>query len=181
MKKIFSASGFLFLAAFVSGFGGSAPVNPPPTVSTLDLDRYDGMWFEIARFEQTFQKGCVRSTAEYRVTSQSDTSAELSVLNRCTKESGGSSSAEAKAWVPDLSDPGKLRVRFFVFSSDYWILELGEGMREYSYTVVSNPKKSALWILSRTPGLPKETLDGILLRLRVMGFDTSKLVYDDWR
>jgi apolipoprotein D and lipocalin family protein len=99
------------------------------------------------------------------------------VLNECRLErpDGEPKRAEGYAKIDDPVSNAKLRVTFFwPFFGDYWILELGP---EYSYSVVGHPSRDYLWILSRTPQLPQATLDGILQRVRALGFDTSRLQY----
>ena len=140
------------------------------TVPTLDVGRYLGTWYEIARFPSYFERGCVGTTATYSLRSDGD----IEVLNRCVKGSlqGKLKEAKGKAWVPNPSEPGKLKVQFFwPFRGDYWVVELGEN---YQYSVVGNPDFDYCWILSRTPTLPAEVYEGIVSRLKERGYPVER-------
>lgn len=143
----------------------------PTTVDTVDLNRYSGLWYEIARYPQWFEKNMTHVTAEYIVNED-----YVRVINRGLR-SGKHKMSKAKAFVVKNSGNARLRVQFFwPFRADYWIIDLDPA---YQWAVVSNSKKSTLWILSRTPLLPKETLDTILRNLSFRGFDLSKLELTD--
>ena len=174
----------LLLATAVFGCAGPSTterlgLEPPETIDfTVDLDRYDGLWFEVARFDNSFQEDCAATTAEY--TQQDD--GQIGVLNRCRlgSPSGDLIEANGVARAVDLSQ-GKLEVSFFgPFYGDYWILELGDdGAGDYRYSVVADPGRDLLWILARDSSLPQTTLDGILERLESQQFDTSRLLWTD--
>lgn len=141
------------------------------TVSYVDLTKYAGKWYEIASFPQRFQKGCHCTTAEYSLTDKD----YVIVENRCNKDSinGKISYIKGKAFVEKNSGNAKLKVQFFwPFKAKYWIIDLAE---DYSYAVVSHPTKKYLWILSRTPKMNTEIYNNILVKLKVKGFDLSKL------
>ena len=133
-----------------------------------------GEWYEVASFPQWFSRNCFNTTANYTLRDDG----RVDVLNQCHKGSptGPVSSANAVARVVNRETNAELKVTFFwPFSGDYWIIDLGEN---YEYAVVSEPRRSTLWILSRSPDLPRETLDAILDRLKnVHKFDLSKLQY----
>lgn len=138
------------------------------TVSNVDLKKYTGTWYEIASYPQRFQKGCECTTAEYTTTDKG----YITVENRC-KKNGKDSYIKGKAFIEENSGNAKLKVQFFwPFKGKYWIIDLAD---DYSYAVVSHPNKKYLWILSRKPKLDEETYNGILNKLKVMGFDLSKL------
>jgi apolipoprotein D and lipocalin family protein len=144
---------------------------PLETVPHVDLDRYMGQWYEIASFPQWFQKGCVATTATYSFRKDG----AVDVLNQCREKTldGKPKSAKGKAWVVDKKSNAKLKVRFFwPFSGDYWIVDIGD---DYQYAVVGHPKRSYLWILSRTPQMDPEVYDGILERLRNLRYDLTPL------
>jgi apolipoprotein D and lipocalin family protein len=145
---------------------------PPEVVPRVDLNRYMGTWYEIARFPFRVQEGCFGTTATYAL--QSD--GTVSVLNQCRKGSFGGqlSTAEGTARVVDRTTNAKLTVTFFwPFSGDYWIIDLGQ---DYEYAVVSVPSRRYLWILSRTPAMPDAAYAEILDRLRGQGFDIRRLI-----
>jgi apolipoprotein D and lipocalin family protein len=140
------------------------------TVSSVDINRYAGKWFEIASYPQRFQKGCHCTTAEYTLSPKG----YLVVENRCNRGSvnGKRSYIKGKAFVEKNSGNAKLKVQFFwPLRAKYWIIDLGE---DYSYAVVSHPNKKYLWILSRTPKMNDTIYQQILLRLKEKGFDLSK-------
>lgn len=142
-----------------------------PTVPFVDLKKYSGKWYEIAAFPQRFQKGCVGTTAEYTLTDKG----YVIVENRCNKDSldGKPSFIKGKAFVVENSGNAKLKVQFFwPFKADYWIIDLAE---DYHYAVVGHPSRRYLWILSRTPILDEATYQKIILRIKELGYDLSKL------
>jgi len=149
------------------------PAEPLATVSHVDLTRYMGAWYEIARYPNSFQKGCVGSKATYSLMDDG----KVSVLNECYDGSfsGKLRSAKGKAWVVDKGTNSKLKVSFFwFFAGDYWIIDLAD---DYSYVVVGHPKRKYLWILSRTKTMEDATYEAILRRLvEIHHYDTSKLI-----
>lgn len=141
---------------------------PPEVVPFVDLTRYAGTWYEIASYPNRFQKGCTETSAVY--TPRPDGTIE--VLNRCTR-AGKADSIKGTARVVDSVTNAKLKVTFFrPFSGDYWIIDLGE---QYEYAVVSNPDRTYLWVLSRTPRMDDGTYMRIAGWLQGKGFDTGKL------
>ena len=150
-----------------------APTAPPlEVVSYVDLKRYIGTWYEIARFPHRFQDGCVGSNATYTLLEDG----KIGVLNQCHKGSlnGEISSVQGKAWVTDTKTNAKLKVRFFwPFTGDYWIIDLGEN---YDYAVVGHPNRQYLWILSRTPEMDEALYDRILKKLRDQFYDVTRLM-----
>jgi apolipoprotein D and lipocalin family protein len=141
-------------------------------VPYVDLKRYTGTWYEIARYPHRFQEGCVGSRATYILRDDG----KISVLNECYDKtfSGKIRSAKGKAWVIDKKTNAKLKVSFFwPFSGDYWIIDLGKN---YEYAVVGHPKRKYLWILSRTKTMERSVYEAILSRLKDKQYDTSKLI-----
>jgi apolipoprotein D and lipocalin family protein len=143
------------------------------TVSHVDLTRYMGVWYEIARYPNSFQKGCVGSRATYSLIDDG----KVSVLNECYDGSfsGQLRSAKGKAWVVDKETNSKLKVSFFwFFAADYWIIDIAD---DYSYVVIGHPKRKYLWILSRNKIMADDTYAGILRRVvEIHHYDTSKLI-----
>jgi apolipoprotein D and lipocalin family protein len=141
------------------------------TVPYVDLNKYSGKWHEIASYPQRFQKGCHCTTAEYTLSDKG----YVIVENRCNKDSvnGKESYIKGKAFVADGSGNAKLKVQFFwPFRAKYWIIDLAD---DYSYAVVSHPNKKYLWILSRTSKMDDVIYNQILERLKLKGFDLTKL------
>lgn len=144
---------------------------PLKTVPYVDLERYSGIWYEVASYPQRFQKGCHKTTAEYIQSEK----VYVVIVNRCNRDSidGKKSSIRGKAFVQKNSGNAKLKVQFFwPFRGDYWIIDLAE---DYSYAVVSHPNRNYLWVLSRTPFMYEEIYKGILERLKDNGFDLDRL------
>ena len=141
-------------------------------VPEVDLKRYQGKWFEIARLPNRFEKSCERNvTATYTLRSDGG----ITVLNSCQKADGKTKSIEGRAKLADKRGPNsKLKVTFFwPFYGDYWILELD---RDYRWALVGAPDKKYLWILSRTPKLDEGTYQQLLESARGQGFAVSKVV-----
>jgi apolipoprotein D and lipocalin family protein len=141
------------------------------TVDHVDVKRYMGTWYEIAKFPQRFQKGLVGVTATYSPLPNG----KVRVINSGYKEdfNGKLKTAKGKAWVVDTATNAKLKVSFFwPFSGNYWILELG---KDYEYAVIGEESHNYLWILSRTPQMDKAVYNELLKRVQEKGFDISKL------
>lgn len=148
-----------------------AESKPLTTVSQVDLSRYVGKWYEIARYPNKFQKDCASDvTANY--TAGSD--GKIEVLNTCRTGDGKEKSSKGSAKVADKKTNAKLKVTFFwPFSGKYWIIALSP---DYNWAVVGEPDRKYLWILSRTPQLGSEKYDKILDRVKELGYDPAKLV-----
>jgi apolipoprotein D and lipocalin family protein len=147
-----------------------APLAVAPYV---DLSKYAGEWYEIARLPASFEKDCYATKARYTI----QTDGSVRVDNSCHKGSveGKLKQATGKAMVADPVTNAKLKVQFFwPFSGDYWILEVDP---EYQYAVVGEPSRENLWILSRQPVLDKVVLNSLLQRAKAKGFDTGKLIF----
>ena len=162
----------ILFTVVVMTLAAAADTLPPlQTVPKVELDRYMGVWYEIASFPQRFQKGCVASKATYTLRD----GGKVDVLNECRNETldGKLRSAKGKAWVVDKTTNAKLKVRFFwPFSGDYWIIDLGSN---YEYAVVGHPKRTYLWVLSRKPQMDPATYERILQRLKDQQYDLSRL------
>lgn len=143
------------------------------TITTFDLDRYLGKWYEVARYDHAFERNLVGTTAEYSLRDDGMikvlNSGYLYTLDGKFKESVG------KAKLNKNGKPGQLRVSFFgPFYSNYYILDLAP---DYSYSVVGSSSPKYLWILSRTPQLKPEVQSKIVKGLQQRGYDTSKLIW----
>lgn len=141
------------------------------TVKQLDVARFMGKWYEIARYEHRFEKGMSYVTAEYTLLSDG----KIRVVNSGLKDDKPKKIV-GKARQPNpVEYPGRLEVSFFLwFYSDYYILELGA---DYQYAVIGSSSDKYLWILCRKPEMSQRELDGILANLRKRGYDLSRLVY----
>ena len=144
---------------------------PLRAVTSLDVDRYSGTWYEIASYPQRFQKGCMATKATYTV----NPDGTLAVLNECNKGGmdGRKVSAEGRARIKDSTKPGQLEVSFFgPFWGDYWVIDLDA---DYQYAVVGQPSRDYLWILSRTPVMAERDYNAILRRLEAMHYPLEPL------
>jgi apolipoprotein D and lipocalin family protein len=151
---------------------------PLQAIPNLDLQRYVGRWYEIARYPNRFQRRCVANTsAEY--TANAD--GTVRVLNSCQTASGELIKAEGLARRVGAADSATLEVRFapawlsFIPAvwGDYWVIDLDS---EYQLAAVSEPGRDYLWILSRTPTVAPERYAGLLERLKQFGLDPARLV-----
>ena len=140
-------------------------------VGAVDLSRYAGRWYEIARLPNRFEKKCADSvTATYTLRSDG----KVDVVNRCRKANGEYTTAKGKAKIVDKKTNAKLKVTFFwPFYGDYWILDLGPN---YEYAVVGAPNRDYLWILSRTPQLDEQLYQRLLRELATRGFATDRMI-----
>ena len=138
-------------------------------VQHVDLSRYGGKWYEIARLPTRFEKGCRCVTAEY-----TERKNFIEVKNSCTEGKGSEAkthSITGKAF--STSEPGKLKVQFFwPFKADYWIIALDSS---YQYAMVGHPNREYLWILSRTPQLDETVVQKLTEQAKSQGFETAKL------
>jgi len=148
----------------------------PLTIKDVDVARYMGMWYAVASTPTTFEKGCVQgTTAYYRLLPNG----RVEVTNTCYDAAGKASRVVGRAWIPDGSESGKLKVSFvrllgiWLFPADYWILDLAA---DYSYAVVGHPEQKFGWILSRTPTLADDVLAGLTSRLEQKGYRSDQFV-----
>lgn len=143
------------------------------TVAQFDLSRYLGKWYEIAKFDHSFEKGMDNAMAEYIL--QDD--GTVFVMNTAWKD-GNFNIAEGKAKYPDpVKQPGALKVSFFMFFySDYNVMMVDEN---YTISLVGSKNENYLWILSRTPVPDPVLLQTVVDEAKVRGYDTSKLIWVD--
>lgn len=152
---------------------------PLPTQDWVDLTRYAGHWYEMARLPNRFQAQCAGDvSATYAVRPDG----RVQVVNECRRHDGQTARAEGVARRADRKGPAsRLKVRFapaalsflpFVWG-DYWILQLD---RDYRHAVVGDPARKYLWILSRTPTMDAATYESLAAAAGQLGFDTGRLV-----
>jgi apolipoprotein D and lipocalin family protein len=146
---------------------------PLDVVDGMDLQRFQGEWYEIAKLPRVTQADCTGTTARYDLKSDR----ELVVTNACRlgNLAGTRRQVVAAARVPDPGVPAKLSVEFGGFFGDYWIIDLDR--EHYGYAVVGHPTRQYLWILSRTPTMDAAALAPILERATQRGFDVARLEY----
>ena len=159
-------AGFLPLTACSKDFDNS-------TVSEFDLSRYLGEWYEIARYDHSFERGMDNTMAEYIL--QDD--GKVFVLNSGWKD-GKFKIAEGKAKYKDPEGhPGALKVSFFwFFYSEYNVMMVD---KDYQISLVGSKAEKYLWILSRTPVPDPDLLQSVLNEAQSRGYDTTKLIWVD--
>lgn len=144
---------------------------PLETVPSVDIPRYMGVWHEVAKYPNRFQKGCFGASATYTLRPDG----AVDVVNRCRDGSfdGPVREARGKAVVVDGTTNAKLSVTFFwPFSGDYQIIALGDS---YEYAVVGEPSRKYLWILAREARMEAARYASIIEILRRNGYDPSRL------
>ena len=163
---------YIFILLFFSA-NATAQVNQqqPTTVPKVDLKKYSGLWYEIAKIPNRFQDQCAYgTTAEYKINEDG----EIEVINKCYDEDGEPDIADGVAKVVDKKTNAKLEVSFVSFLGirpfwgDYWIIGLDEN---YNWAVIGTPNRKYGWILSRAPALPDETMKTIFDILKKNGYN----------
>jgi len=158
----------VLMAALV---GGCATGPAPATVAKVDLSKYAGTWYEIARLPQGFEAGCAGVTATYTPLPDG----KIEVLNRCHEGtlSGKLREIKGTARVTDAPANAKLKVTFFwPFEGDYWIFRLDDT---YTTAVVGSPDRKTLWILHRSSSMDEEAYARLVDSLRAEGFPVKQL------
>lgn len=155
----------------------TAPSAPLQTVARLDLPRYLGTWYEIAKYPNRFQQKCVADTrADYQLRPDG----QVRVLNQCRRADGSVDSAEGAARLVGGTDSPRLQVRFApvwlgwlsAVWGDYWVIDLDPA---YQLVAVSEPQREFLWVLSRQPQVDPQAYQALLQRLSAQGFDLDRL------
>ncbi len=162
----------LMMTAFMELASADSTTRPLlRTVESVDLSRYSGTWYEIARYPNRFQRDCQSDTkAEYTLRKDG----KVQLVNSCRQKDGKVKTARGTAKVADKATNAKLRVTFFwPFYGDYWIIGLSP---DYRYAIVGEPKRKYLWILSRTPEMDETTYQEIVKQIRKAGYDPERLI-----
>ena len=153
------------------------PSSPLTPIASLDIPRYMGTWFEIAKYPNKFQKKCASDTqADYRL----QPGGTVQVINRCRKENAETDEAIGEARQTGVTTSPKLKVRFAPawlswlpsVWGDYWVIDLDS---DYQLVAVSEPKRAYLWILSRKPSVSADAYAALLGRLKLQGFEMDRL------
>lgn len=176
---IFTGLQCLFMSTASAARADDGTVAAPPlrAIAAINLPRYMGTWYEIARYPNRFQKKCVGFTkADYSILADGS----VQVVNQCRLADGSTERAVGEARQLGSADSPRLKVRFapawlsllpFVWG-DYWVIDLD---RDYQLVAVSEPKRDYLWVLARTPVVDATSLQALLSRLQEQGFDLQKL------
>jgi apolipoprotein D and lipocalin family protein len=177
-KKIREIVILICLLIFPIFSSGGDPMNNKKmiTVDHVDLKKYIGLWYEIAKIPNTFQKMCTGNTTA-RYTLRDD--GRIGVQNRCMKKDGSFAEANGIAKVVGTISNAKLKVSFVrllgisLFWGDYWIIGLDEN---YQYAIVGEPSRKYGWILSRTPEFLPEQWEAANQILKAQGYDPEIFV-----
>lgn len=159
---------------FLLGLAGctSVPEGVTP-VTGFESERYLGTWYEIARFDHSFEEGLSRVTATYSKREDGG----IRVLNKGYDAATGEwDEAEGKAYFVSDETTGYLKVSFFgPFYASYVIAELDKD--NYQYSLVTGPDRSYLWILARQPTLSQDVLDELLRKAKSLGYATDEFIW----
>ena len=170
--------GFLTTALLVCSVTSHAQALPPvQTIASLDVTRYMGTWFELAKFPNVFQRRCVSNTRAVYTLNVDNT---VQVLNRCRIQDGSMIEALGQAKQIGNATSPVLKVRFApewlgwlpLVWGDYWVIDLDD---QYQLAAVSDAKREYLWVLSRSPKTDPRQYAALLQRLQQQGFDVDKL------
>lgn len=142
------------------------------TVDYVDLERYSGRWFEIARYPTKFERHCLKNmTVDYALRPDG----RLHVEARCTVQDGAIDSSRGIARIAETTTNAKLRIKYARRAPwmDYWIIDLDD---DYRWAVIGEPKREYLWILARTPGVKEDVYSQISARIVTQGYDPEQLI-----
>jgi apolipoprotein D and lipocalin family protein len=173
--KLLAIAGFSILVMIVAGCSSSLSLEDSGMlVASVDLERYAGLWYQVGRYPNSFQRGtCAVSTAEYTL----DEDGKILVLNRCWEDFyGGKYTQQVRAVGRPADDSGsRLLVTFFkLFTANYLVVELDQ--ENYQWAAVTTPNRGNLWILSRTPALEEASYQRIIQALDGKGFNPDKII-----
>jgi apolipoprotein D and lipocalin family protein len=162
----------------MAGCVGVETRQPLSTVASVDLVRYAGTWYEMARLPMWFQRHCIDSKAVYTVRPDG----KIGVHNECVTDTGGLDQVDGVATVVDTNTKARLAVTFDNFfarlvgpsrEGNYWIIDLDP---DYQTALVGTPDRRYLWILSRSPHLDEATYQRLVDTAQQLGFPVSELV-----
>lgn len=162
---------WLFAALPSAAFAADKNEGPPvTTVKKVNLERYVGLWYEITKIPNRFQKQCARgTTAEYSLRDDG----LITVVNRCFEKDGRLDEASGVAKVVETSGNAKLKVSFVSFLGwrpfwgDYWVIGLDE---DYQWAIVGTPDRKYGWVLARAPAVDEDTMEKIFAILERNGY-----------
>jgi apolipoprotein D and lipocalin family protein len=179
MNRKVAAAGLLLLFAALMVKAERKEKEPLRVVPSVDLPRYAGLWYEVARLPNRFEEKCAGDVSAEYTLQKGD---RLKVVNRCRKRDGKMSEAVGEAKLADRKGANsRLKVRFApaflsilpVVWGDYQIIELAP---DYTYAVVGSPDRKYLWVLSRNPRIDEAAYLRLLEAARSQGFDVSKMI-----
>jgi apolipoprotein D and lipocalin family protein len=162
----------LLAACTMTGSNKSGNAHVPEPAKPVDLDRYLGQWYEFARYENRFERGCEAVTANYAKRDDG----LVSIINSCRDGgvNGAYRSSEGKAKIVPETNNAKLKVSFFgpFYVGDYWVLDHAD---DYTWSIVGEPSGKYLWILTREAKPSAEQRTALIHRARKLGYDVTLL------
>ena len=172
-KQISKATtGLLILLVLAGALTRKASAQSASAISNLDLNRYMGTWYEIARLPDKAQKNCVSNGII--LFALADKANRFQVVNSCQAKDGYTNVRNASGKPANKSGDGKLKVSYtWPFSQKYWVLAVDPS---YEWVLVGSPNHKLLWVLSRTATLSPDVLATIEAKAATQGFATSKLI-----
>lgn len=162
----------LFIIIAIMIFTSACSQKVPTVVSNVDLNRYKGTWYEIARLPNSFEKKLKCITATYSLRDDG----KIQVLNggHYIAEPGKTTNIKGVAWIPDKNSPAKLKVRFFwPFAGNYWIMDLDT---DYKYALIGDPSVKYLWILCRENKMDDATYNMLLQKAIDNGYNVESII-----
>ena len=177
------AMGGVLLTGLAVGTIAYAQAKALPTVEKVELDKYLGVWYEVARKPMFFERKCAFNvTATYTLNENGN----IVVDNKCADQDGDLQQSLGEAFVVNAPFNSKLKVSFLpegvrwipVGRGDYWILKLDE---DYQTVLVGEPRRKYLWVLSRIPNPKKEIIHEYLNYAKSWGYDIHDVIYPEHR
>jgi apolipoprotein D and lipocalin family protein len=162
----------IFILFAIMIFSAASSQKVPTVVTNVDLNRYKGFWYEIARLPNFFERKLKCTSATYTLREDG----KITVLNagNYISDPKKSTSSQGVAWIPDEKYPAKLKVQFFwPFSGDYWIMYLD---KDYRYVLVGDPSLKYLWILCREKKMDEPTYNMLLQKAIESGYDVKSII-----
>jgi apolipoprotein D and lipocalin family protein len=144
----------------------------PQPKKPVDITHYMGDWFEIARYENYFEKGCEAVTASYALLPDG----KISVINRCREGgvNGEEEAAEGTAKIVENTGNAQLKISFFgpFYLGNYWVLDHAD---DYSWSIVGEPSGKYLWILARQAKVSEQEYEALVKRAAALGYNVAML------
>jgi apolipoprotein D and lipocalin family protein len=155
----------------ISAIGGAARAAAPQPTKPVDISRYSGRWFEMARLHNRIEEACISATADYI-----DDGKGVQAIETCRHAPPSPDKVyRASVKVMDPGENAKLRLTFFPFVyKDYWVLD---HANDYSWAILGEPSGKYLWIFTRTPEPAPAERSAVLARAKALGYDISKLIF----
>lgn len=142
----------------------------PTSANEVDIEKYAGKWYEIARYPNSFERNCDYATATYSLNKK-----HIRVFNQCRKADGTKSDIKGKAFPVKGSNNTKLKVQFFwPFRAGYWIIAVDN---DYQWALVGSPSKRYFWILAREPKLAPDLIESLKKIMKSHGYFPNRLYF----